>query len=163
MISKLAMRQVLSRAFMLFQNQCTKRKWGQRDWWWWWGALLYNLSFFQKKKVAWCIGVGLVTESVRAPAPRLKNDISWHTLTTITVRVKHPKIRKKNQWSLQRPQFGINKQTAGLCDVDRVRFLFFFSQHQATGARCSFYEPSRLRPLLGKAQDQPVPHGALEV
>lgn len=43
--------------------------------------MLYNLSFFQKKNVAWCIGVGLVTESFRAPAPRLKNDISWHTLT----------------------------------------------------------------------------------
>lgn len=45
---------------------------------------------------------------------------------------------------------GRNTETAGLCEVDRALVLFS-SEDQAAGARCSHHEPSRLRPLWGKA------------
>lgn len=99
-------------------------------------------------------------------SPRVKNDLSTHKNTEPHQREENspsPRlpptptpIKKKTPVCVNRP----SRTGQLVCVMSALCGLIL----QVVGARCSYQEPSRLRPLWGKyCKAQPVPPGALEV
>ncbi len=119
----------------------------------WEGESKYFCMIFPKKAVPHHVQAGWVTGLVRAPVG-WKMISNTHTHTHWTVGKKQPHIEEDNTQCPLRHQFVWMREKwtdswfvwCGPCMV-----LLSSSEGQAVGARCSHQEPSRLRPLWGKA------------